>query len=219
MTLIADHITYLAAQEAMGWPVEEWKGRCYEVACKMVEMKLVQGVPEYGLYLGPVDPGGYFNYNKPAQRHGWIRLPNGDIIDPTLWVFRGFVPFIALIPHDAEKHQAYYDLGGKRFRREVCGDNPPPEHTGKGRQIDNDMMELPDPEYSDVVLLLGEPPWDIFQIFWLGNRLPDELAPATREIYAGLIRANCVAMIPIDFRIKVFGQDHLQVEREIRNEE
>ena len=112
MTLVADYPTYLEVQEAIDWPVEKWEGQCYEVACAIVDNVIIEGEVEYGLYLGPVDPGGDFDHTKPAHCHSWIRKPNGDIIDPTLWVFRGFVPFIALIPHDAEEHQNHYDLRG-----------------------------------------------------------------------------------------------------------
>lgn len=202
----------------MGWPVEDWKGRCYEVACNIVDDCIVDGEAEYGLYHGPVAEGFYFDHTQIVQRHGWIRKANGDIIDPTLWVFLGAKPFIAKIPHD-DGLQAHYDLGGARWRRQVCGDSPPPAFTGKGRAIVFEDMQLHDPEYSDIVLLLGaEPPWDLQQLAWLGNRTPEELGPGVRDIYAGLLRVRCIAMIPLDFRIKVFGRNFEKVEAEILNE-
>jgi hypothetical protein len=36
--------------------------------------------------------------------------------------------------------------------------------------------------------------------------------------YTGLIRAKLAAMIPIDFRIKVFGIKHLDKERKLKDE-
>lgn len=217
MTLVADHPHYMEIEEAIDWPAQDWKGQCFTVACEIVNAGIVDGVAEYGLYLGPVAPDTYFNHRRPAQKHGWIRRPDGSIIDPTRWVFEGHRPYIALIPADAEEQQAEYDLGGERFRREAFGDDQPPPHTGQGREFDNDTLMLSDNVYSDVTLLIGQPPWDTAQMHWLAHRLPEELGPNVKEIYAGLIRAGALAMVPLDFQIKVWGRDLEKVIEEIRS--
>jgi hypothetical protein len=203
----------ISAQEAadkINWHTDCWAGNCYAVACEFVEKGLVQGATEYGLYSGPVNPGGRFEPNQPIQRHGWIRQDSGNIIDPTRWVFEVVDAYIAVIPIGDER-QDEYDMGGVRFRRQVCGDSPPPEYTGEGRTFtarDWNLTHLNDLDDSEVCLRLGPPPWDIRQMCWLGNRSPAELGNGARVIYEGLIRTGCSAMIPIDFRISVFGTDH-----------
>lgn len=200
-------ISVKAAASKLRWPVEEWKGNCYAAACEFIAAGLVPGEAEYGLYLGPVQHGGYFNPKQPMHRHGWIRQKNGNIVDPTRWVFEVVAAYIAVISADDER-QDEYDLAGHRFRRLMAGgDRPPPEYTGKGRiftakdwEMDGDSLED-----STVCFLLGPPPWDIQQMFWLGNRSPMELGDEACDIYEGLIRIGCSTMIPIDFCRKLQG--------------
>jgi hypothetical protein len=91
---------YTAEQvaETIGIPLTEWPGNCYGIASAMVEHGLVKdGVAVYGHWLGDVHPRSMFYPKWEAVRfcqHGWIRLDNDNVIDPTRFVFENAAPYI-----------------------------------------------------------------------------------------------------------------------------
>lgn len=83
---------------ALDWPTEQWRGQCYGVALALVEAKLIDGRAVYGHYYGPISPtsnpfGARAGTSFPTH-HGWIVTPDGQILDPTRWVFEDREPYI-----------------------------------------------------------------------------------------------------------------------------
>ena len=48
--------TLREVERALGEPATAWVARCYEIACAIVERKLVDGVAVYGHWTGPIAP-------------------------------------------------------------------------------------------------------------------------------------------------------------------
>jgi hypothetical protein len=85
-------------EKAIGIPAEEWKGRCFEIATKMVKAGLVEGEPIYGHWVGPISRSSHFaeRRNTGFTNHGWV-LVNEEkqlVVDPTRWVFEARNPYI-----------------------------------------------------------------------------------------------------------------------------
>ena len=78
---------------AIGWPVIDWPGNCYGVACMIVQYKVIDGRPRYGHFRGEVPPlengQTVFRHHKRPPRlvagtrqrrlRGW---PGGVCLDP-----------------------------------------------------------------------------------------------------------------------------------------
>jgi hypothetical protein len=115
--------------------VNNWKGNCYHVACQIVkqDVLMTECRAVYGHYLGPISPDGYFKarIGMPFVQHGWVEFPNGDIIDPTRWVFEAKQPYIALIEHDNVVLEEY-DEGGNQWREATT--DPPPKYSKDDEQ-------------------------------------------------------------------------------------
>lgn len=169
ITPTADYVA-----DVIGVPVEEWPGRCHEIATLAVETGVLEGRTEYGIWLGPIAPDSLFG-RRPVARHGWIRLEDGRVADPTRWVFEGAEPYIYIGDDD------FYDLGGARFRAEV---------TGRGWASETQVFEfLDDPAGADLetLRLLAHTPPDVYPFYMA-------------EVYDEIARRGEGALIPIDFR-------------------
>ena len=117
--------------------VNKWKGNCYCVASKIVNEQIIDDDCRavYGHYLGPVSSKSYFKSYRgmPFINHGWIVLSNGDIVDPTRWVFEAKEPYIAFMDSMDDVAVEEYDEGGNEWRRE--NQNPPPKYRKGDRQF------------------------------------------------------------------------------------
>lgn len=89
--------------KAVGEPATAWKGRCYEIACKIVDAGLVSrkrgldGAAVYGHWLGPISPRSHFADRRGMAfiQHGWIYVESHNmVIDPTRWVFEARTPYL-----------------------------------------------------------------------------------------------------------------------------
>ena len=185
--------------EQIGIAPREWEGNCYSIACKITKAGLVEGIPRYGHWLGPVVSGSIFDKGMPFVRHGWIEQENGMIVDPTRWVFEGVEPYIWSGLDDGN-----YDPGGNIWRRNW--ERPCPEYTSSGKQIN---LEFDNPEdYSIIMDMLRYPPnVTVEHAFWLANlsilTLGMKLA---KGVYQALEKAGLRAAIPIDNWVIVMGQ-------------
>lgn len=83
-------------ETAIGIQALNWRGRCYEIACKIVKTGLVDGTALYGHYAGYIDPKSYFGkrHCNPFVQHGWIMLSDGYVLDPTRWTFEHGSPYL-----------------------------------------------------------------------------------------------------------------------------
>lgn len=95
--------TLKECEKAIGEPASTWVGRCYEIACKIVDAGLVSrkhgldGVAVYGHWLGPISPRSHFadRVRVGFVQHGWIYVEgHGIVIDPTRWVFEAKRPYL-----------------------------------------------------------------------------------------------------------------------------
>ncbi len=171
-----------------------WKGRCYEMACALIELKLIEGVPRYGHWLGPVKRGTLFYKTFAADapvRHGWAELPDGQICDPTRWVFEGCEPYI-FIGVDAEE---YYDVGGDHLRMQTLREKPAWNKDQKQFDISKAHNA-----YPFLFKLLGPPPYCLDQVFWLANLPRAILGQNMVFVYAWIKELGHVGYIPIDNR-------------------
>jgi hypothetical protein len=79
---------------AINVDLAHWPGNCHGIATLIREADLVPGKAEYGWYFGPVNEGSHFYGGSYPYRHGWIKLHDGRIYDPTRWVFENVDPYI-----------------------------------------------------------------------------------------------------------------------------
>lgn len=156
--------------------VEDWKGNCYAVAQACLTTGVVKGKAEYGIWEGPIAEGSYFE-NYPIARHGWVRLPDGRIWDPTRWVFENVEPYIYVGPDD------YYDFGASRLRKSVASY----EYISESELID--FLDSPE-DFADEIMVLRR----------LANTPPSEHPYLIAEAYEKLIAMGHGALIPIDYR-------------------
>ena len=194
--------------------VNRWKGNCFCVASKIVneDVLMTECRAVYGHYLGPVSSKSYFSNRKdmPFISHGWILLPNGNIIDPTRWVFEAKEPYMAFIDSKDDAAEEY-DEGGNGWRSAFV--KPAPSYDKKDRQISFTEEEFDKISGRTYVLgLLGDKRKNIEklcvnQIFWLANLSLDTLGIYVREIYEYIKYIEQEAFIPYDNRLKILGKD------------
>jgi len=196
--------------------VHTWHGRCYEIAYAIAEScKLIEGRPVYGSYTGSIHPKGWWAKRRHLDfvRHGWILLPDGRILDPTRWSFENKKPYIWLGgPDDAGF--ADYDACNDRYRQALYANRPcPAEYDHKK------FFELPLSfgarlflfKYSGEVLPrpLKEENLaiNLLQLMWVANAPIADLAGYAVEIYRAIVNAGQRAMIPLDNREMILGQE------------
>jgi len=160
------------------------------------------GVAVYGHWHGPRHPESVFHQpSKPFIRHGWIVLPDGQVCDPTRWVFEHVAPYIYIGPSD------HYDEGGNAIRTVMKGRPPRFDRDEKRYTITKAM--LPSAAWSFIEKLMGladdydeiEPGTiDVRQLFWLANQYPRLLGEHAPAIYKMLDRLELDAAVPFDNR-------------------
>lgn len=184
--------------KAIDLPLNEWPGNCYAVACMMVDAQLLSGRPAYGHYLGKIDEKSMF-YGKPIVHHGWIVTDDGDIVDPTRWVFESAEPYIYRAPAGSE-----YDEGGNVFR--MKNERPAPPYSAEQAQkpIPNEYIPL-------VNSLLGRKTLQVTigmtEAFWLANLSLISLGDHAKRLYLAMIEMGHRGFIPLDNRVLILGPD------------
>lgn len=199
----------------IGKPPEQWKGNCYCVASKMVQedVLMTECRAIYGHYLGPISSKSYFKFRKgmPFVHHGWIELPNGDIIDPTRWVFEAKEPYIALIDRGDDVAEEY-DEGGNKWREAF--QTPPPKYRKGDKQFPFTLNKFDKLDGRTYVLsLFGDKRMNVKeicldQIFWLANLSLNVLGIYAESVYNYLVGMGVSAFIPIDNRLKILGEEN-----------
>jgi len=226
-----EDLTVEAVEKAIGIPASKWHGRCYEIACRIVTAKLVDGAAVYGHYKGLVAKTGYWASRRDQlfQRHGWIVLDedkDGRFLDPTRWSFEDKKPYLHI--HDCSDHEVVCDGCGlipeehgviedscDSFRRQRC------EYDEGGNGLRETMMTPPPPFRKEdkvvnfpvdgdakdfVMTALGHPKAITTpMLFWLGNLPVKKLGEFAPDVYRALIKRGDNALIPIDNRRMVLG--------------
>jgi hypothetical protein len=189
---------------AIGVPLKEWVGNCYAISRKIVDADLVGDCAKavYGHWRGEIDPASMFytTYGKIGfARHGWIRLHDGTIVDPTRWVFEGTSPYIWMGQQNDE-----YDEGGNHLRRAM--ESPPPEYDATKSACKLDWSGYEEYEERIYRLLDYIPEIQINHVFWLANLSLFTLGDLAEVVYKLLIQNGFSALIPLDNRRKVLEE-------------
>jgi len=188
-------------ETAIGVPAKAWAGRCYEIACRAVRAKAVDGSPRYGHWLGPVAKGIRFDNSYPFQRHGWIEKGDGAIVDPTRWVFEGAQPYVYVGRND------HYDAGGNRLREFMERPCPPfmPDDQSFTVRLPAEVEGMLPPNaltsFAKESATVSFP-----QLVWLANLSLNRLGDFARPVYREIERVGMRALIPLDNRTAVLGE-------------
>lgn len=188
-------LTLARVEKKLGIPAAEWEGRCFEIASAIVDAKLVKGRAIYGHWLGPIAKGSIFYSRRHLGfcHHGWIELPNGNVLDPTRWTFEMVPPYLF------EGPGTEYDEGGNLFREIIRRPVPP----FKGPSI----LRLKGLPLAHVQECVGDKAgFDVGRMIWLANLPLNLLRPHEKAIYTAFVKAGEAAYIPIDNRRKVLGE-------------
>ena len=190
--------------------LEDWKGDCYGIASGIVKDEVIDDNCRavYGHYLGPISSKSLFRDRRgmPFVHHGWIFLSNGNIVDPTRWVFEAKEPYIALIDKDDDVAEEY-DEGGNGWMK--ANENPPPKYRKGDRQF---PFVVSDDDGGPYILdLLGEKRGVVKeicldQIFWLANLSLDTLGIYAEVVYTYIKNMGQSVFIPIDNKLKILGE-------------
>ena len=185
--------------DAINTPVEKWPSNCHGIAMLLLESSLVAGIPRYGHYRGYIASDSRFANRRHVGwiHHGWIELDNGEVCDPTRFVFEGADPYIYFGPGDE------YDHGGDVSRKQL--EKPFPEASeeelGVGLDIDMDTGRF-------LRELTGsfQQSFSVVQIFWMANLSRSTLGTFAPQVYEALAEAGFEAAIPIDNWEYYFGK-------------
>ncbi len=185
-----------AIAEAIGIPFADWEGNCFTIARVIVEAKLIAGKAVYGTYRGPISENGYWASRAGIAfvHHGWIRSPDGMIVDPTRWSFEAVKPYIFYSSSDCDD----YDLYGMKLRRsrmEPCPSKTSTEQLKKFKFSEGAAAVISSlvGEDQTIVTVLS-----VSQIYWLANLDPTLLGQSALEIYEALDKSGYRGFIPID---------------------
>lgn len=180
-------------------PVERWPGNCYAVSCAIVQARLIEGSPVYGLYHGPIAEGTMFA-GRPFARHGWILTPAKSVCDPTRWVFEGVAPYMW---HGPIGHE--YDEGAQALA--TYFHRPPPPIDSAKAEVD---LDLPWRVRFSLNGILGyitpaeRHRYTVMQVFWLANCPYGKLEEqgGAFEVYEALSKAGYPESVPMDNRTR-----------------
>jgi len=187
--------------EKIGVPIDNWPGNCFYIATLCVKKGVVKGKARYGHFLGKIHQKSIFSKNQGLGfcRHGWVVLENGEIFDPTRWVFECAKPYI-YIGKDNE-----YDIGGSKIKKSLIGAPPKFDPTAKIFTLDLSITAL-----NVVKGILQddrlENQFSLNQMFWLGNVHPQEFDSVAEEFYIYLKKINLSAFVPADYWDLVFDK-------------
>lgn len=183
----------------IGLAPDQWKGQCYVIAKMCIEMVLteVTGAKlRYGHYTGPISHRSMFRTNIKAGfcQHGWVELPDGQVYDPTRWVFEDRNPYIYVGSADQ------YDIGGQAIRNKFRG--PAPAHDLTGKQVvlplDEISMGIARSMLND---MRPDGGFDMYQVWWLATEDPKRMGVEfSKKFYKALDETGNLPLVPIDNR-------------------
>lgn len=220
------HLTAVEVAKKIDWPLKTWPGNCFGVASRLVSENIVKGTAVYGHWNGPVAPSSMF-HGKPIINHGWVRMEDGTVVDPTRYVFEGVAPYIWTgnerdvcesgfenpDPLDwecvncgctPEEHKSWpYDEGGNQLRRAFM--SPPPDFDPKDKAIPWKLKGQAR-VVVDILFDRAKRKAGVLsrrQAFWLANVPYDMFTPVASAnfapvVYAALKRAGMQVAVPID---------------------
>lgn len=203
MKLTANKLTVAQLEELIGMPAEQWHGLCFEIASAAAKLIGDGSVAVYGHYLGEIDPEGFWGPRSelPFVHHGWVRLADGRVLDPTRWSFENVEPYIF---RSADAHHPEYDEGGNEWRRAMMRPAPARQPGAKTArlQADAETLSMLTSWLGRTEVKVGDGWADltIDQIFWLANAPYDLFGPYVFQVYEAICLAYSPEAIPIDNR-------------------
>jgi hypothetical protein len=178
----------------IGLPTKEWIGNCHYVANQLLKHGIIKGELRYGHWHGEISDQSRFGGRR-FTHHGWIELSDGNICDPTRWVFEHAKPYIYVGPNNGE-----YDFGGNKLRKMLMRPCPPFDSSVSKDKI-YDYSHLSEGAKSIVSMLtLSVGLISINQLFWLANCPLDFFDEWAKEIYQWIIDIKFGSFIPFDNR-------------------
>jgi hypothetical protein len=199
-------IPTLKQVEAALGPAKDWFARCFQISSACVECGLVSGAAVYGHWIGEIHPKSRFANCRedPFVRHGWVKLPDGRVFDPTRWTFTAEKPYLFVGVNQGE-----YDEGGDRWR--MKNSSPPPRFSFDEPYFTFSLDRIVEQPWRHVQDLFGDviledlenrdvSDLSLSQLHWLANLPFDRLQPHARVIYKAIIDCGQGALIPIDNR-------------------
>lgn len=195
------NITQVARK--LRWPAREWVGQCYAVAVRIVEAGLIEGVARYGHWRGRISD------KCPIERwrgnplgfvqHGWIETPDGNVADPTRWVFEAVRPYIYVGRPD------HYDIGGDVLRAALT--RPCPAYSAKAPRVILSVWKHSREAHDYMMRELFDraPGITPEMVHWLANLPRTAFREHARPIFLALVEGGFGALIPTDNRKLVLG--------------
>lgn len=193
-----ENITVTDVEEAIGIPANKWVNRCHEIASAIVDAGLVKGRAVYGIYTGPVSESSYFSGDRPGHRHGWVKLKDGRVLDPTRWVFEDVPPYIFCHKRPREYDEGMQSLKAAWRRpcptEEECNGDAgftlmlPPATAIHLKALADNQGKREDCSYAAPRMLIG----------WLANLSVMELDKHALPFYVALANKGLKALVPID---------------------
>lgn len=189
-------LTLAACEEAIGESAWAWKGRCFEIASKIVDAGLVHGTAVYGHWLGPVSQQSMF-YTPWGGfvQHGWIVLADdATVIDPTRWAFEAVPPYLFKGALGDE-----YDEGGNQWRALMRGPCPP-SNPSRSRKVPTKIMKARTWRFVRAYLELDRTTrvLSIQQLYDLATAPLVDLGAHAFDVFSALKALHLSAFIPID---------------------
>lgn len=185
--------------KAIKVPVLKWPGHCHEIAGLIRQAKLVPATAklQYGHWHGPISRDSLFA-GRSVTHHGWLKLADGRIYDPTRWAFAMTEPAIFL----GEDPEGWYDFGGNKLHEMMVDCSKPPAPEGKRVPVPNEHRGLLSPYLGSKHVVTEVP---INQLMWLGNLPPARFGADAKPVFAALVTMGFGAFIPRDNREAVLG--------------
>lgn len=192
-------MTIKQVEQAFGLPAKEWAGKCYQVACAAA--KLIPGsTAVYGHYLGKVHPSSIFAGRAMFVQHGWVILPDGQILDPTRWAFEGKKPYLYV------GKDSVYDEGGNQFRGAMQGDPPEFDPCEKTHEITKEILPTKAWNWLEKTLGLdrimedGYEPGTVTeeQLHWVAHVDPRRMDGNAKDVFSMLEKLGMRALVPFD---------------------
>ena len=180
-------------------PFESWKGNCYYISCLIVKSGLVEGKAVFGKYYGYIDNGSMFA-GSIFTNHGWIETPEGQIIDPTRWVFENKEPYI----FETNKNNKDYDRGSNIMKEIFVSSVPEFNSSGRVIEINNNEIEgilasfLGDKKEDNVVC--------VGQAMFVGSQSLKLLGDNAKPLFTWFKDNSLEVFIPLDnFELVMVG--------------
>jgi hypothetical protein len=194
--------------ERIDVPVEDWPGRCFEIASKIVDsFDWQDAAAVYGHYRGPISRECALFYGKPVVHHGWILLKTGVVVDPTRWVFEAREPYIAVFrPWEREHAEVFasieYDEGGEVFNEKLRG--PRPEYNPQSQCVSisaggGDAATVRAVMGRLLGALVSREVLSVDELRWLAKTPYSKLGDGAAVLYPWLVTAGLRPLIPIDY--------------------